>query len=396
MSPRVARRDLFGYTSAAGIAAAAGIVSGRLTKAGATAQEAAAVSRQSYSAYGEHQSGITTPAPAAGKIVAFDLLDGVDQAALGRFMRVWTSSIVALMEGHPTPGDAAPDLAHEAVSMSVAVGFGPAVFEIPGLAGSRPSGFMDIPPMDHDELAERWCGGDIVAFVSADDDTSIDYAVRRLTVDAKPFATPRWVQSGSWRGVDAQGNAVTGRNLFGQVDGTGNPSGDTLAEALWSTDGWFTGGTQMVIRRIEMDLDVWDTLIRDKQEKSVGRRLDTGAPLTGEAETDAMDLSATHDGELVIPADAHARVSHPSQNSGRTMLRRGLNYTHTDNAGATTSGLLFVSFQASLADQFIPVQTKLDHSDALNEWTTAIGSAVFAILPGFDADGHLGDGVLGG
>ncbi len=48
-----------------------------------------------------------------------------------------------------------------------------------------------------------------------------------------------------------------------------------------------------------------------------------------------------------------------------------------------------IALQSSIADQFIPVQQTLDASDALNEWTTAIGSAVFAVPPGFSAEHHL-------
>ena len=50
---------------------------------------------------------------------------------------------------------------------------------------------------------------------------------------------------------------------------------------------------------------------------------------------------------------------------------------------------------ASIADQFIPVQRALDDSDALNEWTTAIGSAVFAVPPGYAKGGWVGETLLG-
>lgn len=46
------------------------------------------------------------------------------------------------------------------------------------------------------------------------------------------------------------------------------------------------------------------------------------------------------------------------------------------------SGLLFASYQADVDRQFLPIQRRLDESDMLNEWTTPIGSAVYAIPPG--------------
>ena len=204
------------------------------------------------------------------------------------------------------------------------------------------------------------------------------------------------MQDGSWRGTDSTGQPVTGRNLFNQVDGTGNPSGPDLEATLWPDDPppWFAGGTSLVVRRIEMDLDFWDATTRERQEKVIGRRLDNGAPLTGENETDALDLAATDaDGRPVIPLDAHARRAHPDENSGRRILRRGLNYTHeerSDGRVVTSSGLVFLSYQANIATQFVPVQNRLDQRDALNDWTRAIGSAVFAIPPGFAQGDWIG------
>ncbi|MHA6524228.1 Dyp-type peroxidase [Tessaracoccus sp. G1721] len=396
-SPQVSRRGVFGYAGAATLGGAAGVIAGRAWGGAGPQPTTAAVSGQTYPAHGDVQAGILTPKPAVGELVAFDLLPGTDRAALARLMRVWSSDIAALMAGRPAAGDSAPDLAQAGVSLTILVGLGPRVFDLDGLAARRPAGFQEIPPMDHDKLATRWSGGDLLAWVSADDATTVAHALRRLTTDAAPFASRRWAQPGSWRPVDASGAAVTGRNLFGQVDGTGNPTAEAVEAAVFSADGWLAGGTQLVVRRIEMNLDTWDEATRDRQEKSVGRRLDTGAPLTGEAEHDPPDFEAVADGAPVIAQDAHVRVSHPAQNSGRTMLRRGLNYTHDewiDGQPRPTSGLIFTAFQANIAEQFIPVQRRLDQGDALNEWTTAIGSAVFVVPPGFGPDSYLAKGLL--
>lgn len=392
------RRALFGYAGAAGVGAAAGLVGARVSLGSQTGPHGLpvgeGVTRQRHDAYGIHQSGILTPAPAAHRLLALDLKDGTDPDALARLMRVWSATIAALMSGRPAPGDATPDLVQEAVSLTITVGFGPGVFRLPGLESKRPAGFQDIPPMDHDKLQERWLGGDLLVWVQADDETSVAHASRRMTVDARPFAHPRWTQRGFWRGVDPEGNPVTGRNLFGQVDGSRNPLAEELGQALWSTDGWLANGTQLVVRRIEMDLDEWDALIRDRQEESVGRNLSDGAPITGGSERDDIDLAAEEDGLPMVALDAHARRAHPSENRGRRMLRRAVNYAHVDDAGTETAGLLFTALQSSIAEQFIPVQQTLDASDALNEWTTAIGSAVFALPPGFSAEHHLASGLF--
>ena len=58
------------------------------------------------------------------------------------------------------------------------------------------------------------------------------------------------------------------------------------------------------------------------------------------------------------------------------------------------SGLIFLSHQADVAGQFLPLLARLDAVDALNEWTTTIGSAVFALPPGFQPGGWLGQSLL--
>ena len=90
-----------------------------------------------------------------------------------------------------------------------------------------------------------------------------------------------------------------------------------------------------------------------------------------------------------MPPRAHALRARPAQNGGARIFRKGANYSTGED-----SGLVFMSFQASVEGQFVPVQTALDREDALNEWTTALGSAVFAVLPGFDEGDWLGSTLL--
>lgn len=70
------------------------------------------------------------------------------------------------------------------------------------------------------------------------------------------------------------------------------------------------------------------------------------------------------------------------------MLRRGLNDVH-DEDGRRTSGLMFIAFVRSISGQLTPVLQRLDQSDALYEWTTPIGSSIWAFPGGFPADGWL-------
>jgi len=187
------------------------------------------------------------------------------------------------------------------------------------------------------------------------------------------------------------------RNLFGQVDETVNPQpGSTdFADVVWSTDGWMTGGTGIVIRRIHMNLDTWDELDRPGREQAVGRTIANGAPLTGTNEHDEPDFTAvTSIGFPVIPEFSHLRRAR-SDNPGERIFRRSLNYdTNPDVGEVSNSGLVFISYQADILRQFVPIQRRLDELDLLNQWTTPIGSAVFAIPPGCERGGYIGETLL--
>ncbi len=397
------RRRVLGLAGAAGVGVLAG--SGATTAVSQGAAQPSAGEPEptgpapTISPYGDHQPGVTAPAARATRVLALDLRPGVDRDALGRLMRLWSGDIEAAAQGRPAPGDTAPDLAQAAVGLTVTVGWGRSLFARTGLVPAMPAGLSAVPPMRHDRLEARWSGGDLLLLLSADDDTTVLHVLRRLLLDAEPFARVRWEQSGSWRGLDATGRPTTGRNLFGQVDGSGNlgPDDPLFGPTVWAkVPGWFAGGTTLVVRRIRMDLDRWDRLTRDEQQRVVGRDLDTGAPLTGGVESDqlAADDFAERDegGRLVIPTHAHARLSHPLANGGARIFRKGVNYT-TDGP-QRESGLVFMSYQADIEAQFSRIQRRLDRTDALNEWTTAIGSAEFAVLPGYRPGGWLGQSLL--
>jgi dye decolorizing peroxidase len=212
------------------------------------------------------------------------------------------------------------------------------------------------------------------------------------------MTTQRWRQSG-FRTAHGSDRAGTGmRNLMGQVDGTVNIRDAAAFDRNVWDDGadqpWFAGGTVLVLRRIRAEMDTWDELDRTRKELVIGRRLDTGAPLTGEREDDEADLTARHGGIPVIPPDAHIALAR-HRTEAEQFLRRPYNYDDPPPAGQTTdSGLIFASYQRDPARQFVPVQRRLAESDALNEWVTTVGSATFAILPGVGEDGYLGQPLL--
>ena len=137
--------------------------------------------------------------------------------------------------------------------------------------------------------------------------------------------------------------------------------------------------------------------VRDRpgREQSVGRRLDTGAPLTGEREHDEPDFAArTAAGFPVIGEFSHLRRAR-SDDPRERIFRRGDNYDEgPPGASVSDAGLLFASYQADVDRQFVPLQRRLDELDLLNRWTTPIGSAVFAVPPGCEEGGYVGETLV--
>ena len=345
--------------------------------------------------YGIHQAGIDTDAQAHASLIALDLRPEVDRDGLRRLLRTLTDDAARLTRGEGALADTEPELATAPARLTVTFGFGA---ELVARAGAvAPPWLRPLPAFSIDRLRPEYGDGDLLLQIAADDPVTVAHAARMLLKDARAFATPRWVQQGFRRAHGTERPGTTMRNLFGQVDGTANPVPGTTAfdDVVWARDGWLTGGTGMVVRRIAMNLDTWDHLDRPGRDQAVGRFQATGAPLTGTDEFDEPDFAAKDAiGFPVIPEFSHLRRSRPEDPSQR-IFRRGYNYDQTPPAGdVSDAGLVFVSFQADVDAQFVPIQQRLDELDLLNQWTTPIGSAVFAVPPGCAEGGFIGEGIL--
>lgn len=387
----VSRRGfLVGAAALTGVAAGAGLT-GVASATRHTPEDPAG--RAVVPFFGERQAGVGTPPPGFLALLAFDLASGVDRDALVRLLRIWTDDAARLTQGRPGLADSEPELAAVPASLTVTVGFGPDVFRVARRESRRPSWLGPLPPFGVDDLRGEWSGGDLALQLCADDPVTLAHAARVLVRQASTFAALRWVQRGFRYAPGAVAPGTTMRNLFGQVDGTRNLVPGRDDDLIWLTDGPMAGGTGMVVRRIAMDLDAWEQLDRPAREQVVGRRLSDGSPLTGRAERDEPDLAATGpDGLTVIPGFAHIRRARTDDPRHR-FLRRG--YSYDDGAGRD-AGLVFVTFQADVAAQFVPVQRRLDEMDLMNTWTTPIGSAVFAVPGGAAPGEYLGHRLLEG
>src|SRR5262249_5322370 len=94
----------------------------------------------------------------------------------------------------------------------------------------------------------------------------------------------------------------------------------------------------------------------------------------------------------VVPIDAHVRLAAPSENGGIRILRRGYSFTDgmDERFGSLDAGLFFLGFMRD-PRSFVTHQQRLARHDALGEYVSHTGSAVFAVPPGAAPGGYVGD-----
>ncbi|WP_373871039.1 Dyp-type peroxidase [Actinoplanes philippinensis] len=375
----MSRRGLLAGGAAAGV----GMVAAAPAAAAATDIGAATVAF-----HGPRQAGVAEDPPAHASFVALTLARGVDRAALGRMMRLLTDDAARLTRGAPALGDTDATLAVLPARLTVTFGFGPGLYRAAGLTPP----VADLPRFTIDRLQDRWSGGDLLLQICADDPLTVAHTQRMMIKDARPFAAVRWVQQGFRRSPGVQAPEHTQRNVMGQLDGTANPRGAEIDPAVWNPD----GSSTLVVRRVRAEMETWDRLSVTDKENAVGRRMESGAPLSGTAEHDKPDFAVLDEfGLPKMPDFSHvtrARVEDPRLK----ILRRPYNYDGVpDAAGVPDCGLIFAAYQRDIIEQFVPIQRRLAEKDLLNEWITPIGSAVFAIPPGCAEGGWIGQQVLG-
>lgn len=341
--------------------------------------------------FGRHQAGIALDLQAHSRFIAFDVSTKTTKADLAKWAELITDDIIRLTKGEPVLADPTEQFAGHPARLTVTIGFSPNLLRRLNIEG--PEGFSELPAFKIDRLAPEYSDGDILIHVSADDQITLFHAARALTRDTEGFANLRWVQEGFSNSAGVNRPGTTQRNLMGQVDGTDNPElgTDLFNDLVWIKDGpdWAIGGTQLVLRRIKMNLDSWDRLSSDQKEGVIGRKLSNGAPLTGTRERDLPNLDAVDDkGMKIIPPYAHIRKA--AGKSGQQFFRRPFNY----EVPGKEAGLLWTAYCANLTEQYVPVQTALDDGDLLNLWTTPVGSSVWVIPRGFRNGETLAAGLF--
>ena len=374
--------------------------------------------------WGKHQAGIATPIQRNTYFMAFDLLTTKREEVIA-LLRAWTDAAAVMTGGpvgedaHPNPdnvpADAGDTIGLSTARLTMTFGFGPGLFEKDGvdrygLAQQRPAALADLPRFNGDQLIPERTGGDLSVQACADDAQVVEHALRRMVGLANGIAKIRWAQTGYTAATKA---GETGRNQRGFKDGTMNvATRDPAAmnQFVWVGEegpAWLRDGSYMVIRPIRIALEHWDRMKLGFQEETVGRHKYSGAPLGKQHEFDTLDLDATDaDGNPRIPENSHARLAAPASNDGAQILRRAFAY---DNGVAQIAerwppwrqlmtfdaGLLFQCYQRDPRTGFIKMFEKMAKFDMLNQFTTHVGSGLFAIPPAAKAGEYIGQRLFG-
>ncbi|WKD30956.1 iron uptake transporter deferrochelatase/peroxidase subunit [Streptomyces xanthophaeus] len=362
--------------------------------------------------HGPQQAGILHPRQTHAHLAAFDFGARTDRGRAAALLLRWSAAAERLTRGEPVgeeigpPGSRAADtgvaLGSGPASLTLTFGFGASFFDRVGLATARPEALAPLPAFPDDQLDPARGGGDLFVQIAADDPLVGLHALRTVQRLAHGEAKTRWVMSGFTTAPVQGRTAPTHRNLMGQLDGTANPSpadGAARGRILVTAPGsppWLAGGSYVVVRRIRMLLDHWDTLPLEHREQAVGRRAADGSPLTGGGEHTAPDLTAHRtDGVPVIAYNAHIRLAAPSANGGATMLRRGWSYYDGLRAdGTPDAGMLFVAWQSDPRTGFVPVQQRLARGDALGRYLVHEASSLFVVPGGVRPGGYVGQALL--
>jgi deferrochelatase/peroxidase EfeB len=368
---------------------------------------------------GYHQIGVLErPAP-HGLLAAFSCIDG-DRTALAATFQALSEELDALMSGR-VPPETDPELPppDSGVLMEVTdpglmatVSVGAALFdERYGLAERRPRELVTMPFLANDRLDPARSHGDVLLSLQGKEQDVCLHALRRVMRRTRSGLVLHWMQDTFTR-PDAKPKLgqTQSRNLLGFKDGTANPNADDQAlmdTLVWTSTSdsalstkdrepaWTVGGTYQVVRLIRMMVERWDRAALEEQEAVFGRHKVSGAPLSGQQETDVPDFTGDPDGKRT-PLNAHIRLANPrdARTKDKVLVRRGMSYSRgMDGAGLLDQGLAFVSYQRRMS-HFLEANERLK-GEPLEEYVRPEGGGFFYVLPGVVEIGdYLGRSLL--
>ena len=157
-------------------------------------------------------------------------------------------------------------------------------------------------------------------------------------------------------GADVGSDCGTERGHIGFLDGTSNLqelSPERFNESVFVQnvdDPLFAGGTYLVLRKYEENVEMWEDLPEPVQEQMIGRRKTSGAFLSHEIEWSPSVWDQT------LP-NAHIRLAHlrlEAQNWQDRFYRRSVKFTERSEDGIRC-GLLFIALCRSPQEQVVRI-----------------------------------------
>lgn len=400
---RITRRALIGAGTAA---VAGGAVSGGAVLANRSDSRSGSTT-QRIPFYGDHQAGVVSPQQRHALIAMYNVavegrhgLSDLFKALTRLGAELSASNIpTATDPGEPPPDNGALGTGGDPARLTLTVGLGATLFDRQGdpfgIASRRPKGLKPMPTFPGDDLDPAQTDSDLLLQLCCDDPLVALHALREIERETRGALLPKALHRGAQRFSPAsrsKGEIAQARGLLGFKDGTGNPnlqSSSTVQSLIWLPDNapheprWTADGTYMVFRKIRERIEAWDRETLTSQERLIGRKRLSGAPLDGQREADSPRYSDDRDGTKT-PLDSHIRRANPrlAQTERQRILRRSFPYLDGyDSAGLLDAGLLFICFQRDPIAQFEAVKQRLSPRDArpqgLDEYLQPVGGGYY-------------------
>jgi deferrochelatase/peroxidase EfeB len=360
--------------------------------------------------YGVHQAGIDRPPPAQAQPVAsfvsFDVTAPGRRELTGLF-HVLTERARFLTSGGTPPRTGPRDdrLLGDTVvpdGLTVTAAVGASLFDGRyGLAARKPVQLTTMRAFEHDDLDPAECHGDLLLQLCAGHRDVLVHAFLDVLAHTRDALRPRWRADGFLNPPRPSG---TPRDMLGFKDGIANPdTGNTqqMNQQVWipprtNEPAWTAGGTYQAVRVVRFFVEEWNKVPVGEQERVIGRRKVTGAPLYGTDE--GQDPVYTNDPQgRVTPLNSHIRLANPQTPdtaSTSALLRRSYQYIRTpDPAGDVNIGHVFCCYQREL-DTYIAMQTRLEN-EPLVDYISPTGGGYFFVLPGVrNGEDHYARGLV--
>ena len=171
-----------------------------------------------------------------------------------------------------------------------------------------------------------------------------------------------------------------GRAILGFVDGTENPEADEKLDAavIGDEDGDFAGGSYAFVQKYLHDMQAWNALSTEDQEKAIGRRKFTDLEL----------------GDDEKPENAHNAVTNISDDQGNELkiVRANMPFA---NPSRGEYGTYFIGYAGTFSTtrkmlENMFVGEPVGNTDRLLDFSTAVTGTLF-FVPTFDLLEELGE-----